>query len=68
MGSELKPCPFCGAQAQIEAMETDDEVVRVWLVRCGNWRCPVKPVLWKPYLRPEAIAAWNRRAGEGVSE
>lgn len=62
----LKPCPFCGEAPAVEAKEDDC---------CGKIRCSNKDCLAHVYVewddfssvvpnRGEAIAAWNRRAGE----
>lgn len=56
---QLKPCPFCGEEAQIF---TDDEMGYLgnaqYLVRCGNCLCGTGH-----YNNPEyAIEAWNKRA------
>jgi Lar family restriction alleviation protein len=53
----LKPCPFCGGQAGIAEIETED--LPLWLGECQEPPCeavaPVRPT------RDEAIAAWNTR-------
>lgn len=55
---KLKPCPFCGEEAQIF---TDDEMGYLgntqYLVKCGNCLCGTGH-----YSNPEyAIEAWNKR-------
>lgn len=61
----LKPCPFCGGTPEvfISADASDGDI------RCENKACPVTcNVSWGAVCicktRAEAIAAWNRRAGE----
>jgi len=56
-GQELKPCPFCGVDANCIAMCRNEWRYYVRCARCGamSREC---------LLREEAIAAWNRREGE----
>lgn len=57
----LRPCPFCGGAAALEADPWAGESVRV---ACGNEDCRVAPRT--EYLLPayadELCAAWNGRA------
>ena len=61
----LRPCPFCGGEAALEADPWLGESVRI---ACGNGGCRVGPRT--EYLLPafadELRAAWNGRAGEGA--
>ena len=52
---ELKPCPFCGAEAQIA------EYGR-YSVYCLR-QCVEQPIAYPS--KEEAIKAWNRRAEDG---
>ena len=56
--SELKPCPFCGSEAEHEVF--DDGFI-VWCrVECK----PCGVMLTAPWeVGNEAIKAWNRRVG-----
>lgn len=60
MSSDLKPCPFCG-----NPDVTNDEgcfpVPGGWEVLCGDPSCHAQV---GGDTRAEAIAAWNRRAGD----
>lgn len=54
---DLKPCPFCGSEAEYYS---DCEMVKV---RCSNYDCLCHLVTW--FDEPEEAAEeWNRRAGE----
>jgi Lar family restriction alleviation protein len=52
--SELKPCPFCGGEA--EATEYNDSD---YTIMCKNCHAEIG---WRE--KAEAIAAWNRRAAD----
>lgn len=57
----LKPCPFCGGAPILNEKQT--------FIACDNPDCVINPCLdWeiepKTNTKAEAIAAWNRRAGE----
>ena len=57
----LRPCPFCGAAAALEASPWLRESVRI---TCGNDACGVRPrteYLLACYA-DELSAAWNGRA------
>ena len=63
---ELKPCPFCGGEAKIMWHNEDD---REGHIACLNRKCPVLVrIEWGANrhcsTKAEAVAAWNRRAGE----
>lgn len=55
--SELKPCPFCGGEAELLVDETQYYKSMVICTKC---------YIHTPHEHIEAIAisAWNRRAGE----
>lgn len=53
--NELKPCPFCGGEAEIcESMHKGR-----FIVRCKDSVCHFT---YKPENIPELICWWNRRA------
>lgn len=54
--SELKRCPFCGGKAQITVSQYG-----TFHATCGTCFVTTQSAIEKN----EAIAAWNRRAGEG---
>ena len=65
MSDKLKPCPFCGADAEIRAhpLALHDEESRGWEVAC--WKCGARvgsTVLPTGKTKEQAIEAWNRRA------
>jgi len=57
----LKPCPFCGGQAELERQEGD--IGDTWAVICvGNKECPC--YCHRPYAvvsKSTAIRKWNTR-------
>ena len=54
MTDALKPCPFCGGEA--ECIEETD-----WEIGCYNGQCATEPSVWT-LSKERAIAAWNTRA------
>ena len=59
---KLKPCPFCGGEA--EAVYAPNDINR-WGVQCKSCGCTVEVEDWKGVedTRENVIKAWNRRAG-----
>jgi len=55
--SDLKPCPFCGAPAEIDR----DYQKRIKVVGCSNDECWVSPVSCAA-TEQEAIDRWNKRS------
>lgn len=76
MGSELRPCPFCGGRAELVAKSSEMVAVYVHVAcsSCGARHRDQYGVGWisqRPALKESldpneaetaAIAAWNRRA------
>lgn len=56
----LKPCPFCGGEAEIRK-----DACRGIFVRCNKCLIGTQPVLHKREKVP--IETWNRRIGETPS-
>ncbi len=59
---DLKPCPFCGGSAELDADGPSggnfpDPDFRV---RCSNGDCPMPPCEYA-FTEEQAIAAWNTR-------
>jgi len=70
-GEVLKSCPFCGGEAALESVEepvpSPYRGAGSWSVGCmtdEEGRCYGYQSLTTFARRSEAIAAWNRRAGE----
>lgn len=63
MASELKRCPFCGGEAELYHAEATN----CWYVYCKD-ETGCSASIDKGFFnsKEEAIAAWNRRAKEGV--
>lgn len=66
---DLKPCPFCGGEAEIVTLDNwyiNSPVGVGWPVGVGCSQCPVIIAEFGEYKRftteAEAIAAWNTRA------
>ena len=61
-GVALKPCPFCGGEADVSFYETESlfshDQVEYTQVGCDD--CDVY-LLSEPGFEVNAIAAWNRR-------
>lgn len=58
---ELKPCPFCGSEAELVWWGKPTE--RYWIPRCGNRFCCGR--LTKKFSNVgKAIKFWNRRASD----
>lgn len=51
------PCPFCGNQADVCKLRDEE----IWLVKCWNQRCLIKPRTREYDSRTSAISAWNVR-------
>lgn len=70
--TELKPCPFCGGEAETKASRYEPIELTVWSVRCKTRRNADKQMGWcvassslvKYATEAEAIEAWNRRAND----
>ena len=56
MTDELKPCPFCGGEAETEHCGVG--MFSHWVVYCVNCNATIEDI----NSREEAIAAWNTRA------
>lgn len=53
---KLKPCPFCGAEAEL----VDCEIHPRWYVRCTNKYCAIEQEVCV-MSKATAIKRWNRR-------
>lgn len=58
MTTELKPCPFCGGEAQVGWTDFDSGVIFVGCETCGMY-CEPKDCYAN---EQKAIEAWNTRA------
>jgi hypothetical protein len=64
--TELKPCPFCGGEAEIVKDKrwprSLDHSIDAWHVECTNFDCVIYQVDNNYYRkRKEAVEMWNRR-------
>lgn len=75
MTEKLKPCPFCGGEAEtkgrmltsISAGGKKEFSVTNWVVRCKNRDCFMSGLRTGAFMddflsEDEAIEAWNKRA------
>jgi transcription elongation factor Elf1 len=62
MTEKLLPCPFCGGEAAV--CDIEKPFVNGW-IGCQRCRCFIDRV---KNGEPQAIAAWNRRASDGVKQ
>lgn len=61
--TELKPCPFCGAEAKIYKQSFGEYGIGV----VHDMDCILFAARFKDYIGKEyLIAAWNRRQGDRV--
>ena len=59
MNIELKPCPFCGGEANL----VEDPHNWVWSIGCSNDKClGFSGLGWTYTSEREAAEAWNTRA------
>jgi Lar family restriction alleviation protein len=58
MDDKLKPCPFCGGEAELRKFY--HRFVEWWFVSCS--KCNISQIGRKNISSFEAIEAWNRRA------
>ena len=59
--NELKPCPFCGCQAEL--VEHSEGLV-FYLVRCKNENCFAGCVDVMHLSKETLVEAWNRRSND----
>ena len=58
---KLKPCPFCGSEATIEDISTEDEYY--FMIQCQNEKCGAAVCFGDESETQEGAArAWSRRA------
>jgi hypothetical protein len=63
--SEVRPCPFCGAQPVVWECDVKGSNKTGWRVGCFDF-CRVHPVTVPYSSKEDAIAVWNIRKGETV--
>ena len=57
--AELKPCPFCGGQAELQAEKIESEftIETYYRVSCAECLCSMGEYVYANH----AVEAWNRR-------
>jgi len=59
---QIKPCPFCGADAKVSEGYSDDKSrVKFYSVGCSNYHCLVDPMTSYEADVDISIANWNKR-------
>lgn len=58
---ELKPCPFCGGEAQLQRHFWAGEDTGEWSVVCMTGPCNVVPRTFADEDKRKVITWWNRR-------
>lgn len=59
MTEELKPCPFCGGEAELNESESVFPYFSIW---CKNENCIAGAVQVKDFDKERLVNAWNTRA------
>lgn len=61
--AELKPCPFCGKDAELKHYKANGN--DWWYVACSHCEIAMDPLMWNNNrTKEEAVELWNRRASE----
>ena len=68
--SELKPCPFCGADAKLQTKGRykDGRHIVEYRVIDTNVGCAIFPATKWCATKTEAVKAWESRVGEGEKD
>lgn len=62
MKEEIKPCPFCGKEPEVQQDENFFGMTE-WWIACLNFDCPVDNVTTGSFaIKQKAINAWNKRS------
>lgn len=65
VNDKLKPCPFCGGEAEVWSHHYKEEDITLWQVRCKRDFCGEKCYMNDSFVtfgtEEEAIEAWNTR-------
>ena len=65
--TKLKPCPFCGGEAEIKYIGNEHTKSRSAQIKCKTWGCGIKKTVSAmrfniDWCEEKVIKAWNRRA------
>lgn len=62
MKDKLKPCPFCGGEAELRVGRSRMTGRRVYTILCTNVECPILDLKTKmSFDKKQVIEEWNRR-------
>ena len=66
---KLKPCPFCGREAEFVSFKPNNNSSRrIWYVQCPWTDCEVSIETFDTDTPQEAAELWNRRVNEAVND
>ena len=64
MADTLKPCPFCGGEAELIDTHDNWNNTTIFRVNCPNTDCHISCYTGWCYTKKETIEQWNTRKGE----
>ena len=60
--NKLKPCPFCGGNADIEDISEPEDMNAIWMIVCKKCGGSASFGMGgRDATKDEAISTWNRR-------
>jgi Lar family restriction alleviation protein len=62
MTDKLKPCPFCGGEAELFEIKGANSDLIAYMVGCIEGSCEIRPSIQKQLDKEGTIELWNRRA------
>ncbi len=65
---DIKPCPFCGAEAQFENCWSGYSCDNLIYITCSNIECRVGPSTDAYKTKRTVVKYWNRRVSQRLTE